>query len=100
MKTFLKTFASVLFVLAAILVLAMAAVSGLALSTFLVTIGSSIATSVIAGILWMLIAISESLDRLVRPQTQIPEVQETQNTSGPLFLVSKKRVASHVLVRR
>jgi hypothetical protein len=99
MRTFLKTFASLLLILAGVSVLAMAAVTGLRLSTFLITIGSAIATSVIAGILWMLTDISETLDGLVHPQLQIPEGQETHNTSGPLFIVSKK-VAKHALVRR
>lgn len=91
MRTFLKTFASLLLALAAISVLAMPAISGLELSTFLLMIGSAIATSVIAGILWMLTAISESLDHLFQQQVTIPSVLEAQNISRTLSIVSKHR---------
>jgi hypothetical protein len=99
MRTFLKRFSSLLFALAAISVFAMPTVTGLELSTFLITIGSAIAMSMIAGILWMLIVISESLDRFVQRATPIPEVQEAQNTSGQLSIVSKKGIASLMLIR-
>jgi hypothetical protein len=94
MRPFLKAFATLLFALATISVLAMPAITGLELSTFLITIGSAIATSIIAGILWMLIVISESLDRLAERKTSIPEVQEAHNTSRRFSIVSKKGIAS------
>jgi len=91
MRTFLKRFASLLLALAAISVLAMPALNGLELSTFLVIMGSAIATSVVAGILWMLTAISESLDRLVQQQIPIPELLAAQTISRPLSIVRKHR---------
>ena len=88
MRTFLKTLASLLLAFAAISVLAMPVLTRIELSTFLVIIGSAIATSVSAGILWMLTAVSESLDRLLQPQTQTPDLVKAEMTSAPLSIVS------------
>jgi len=88
MRTFLKTLASLLLAFAAISVLAMPVLTRIELSTFLVIIGSAIATSVSAGILWMLTAVSESLDRLLQPQTQTPDLVKAEMASAPLSIVS------------
>ena len=88
MRSFLKTLASILLAFAAISVLAMPVLTRIELSTFLVILGSAIAISVSAGILWMLTTISESLDRLIQPQTQTPELVKAEMASAPLSIVS------------